>query len=82
VQSCLVARESSTSGQASAYLALGSESSAERTRLRNTLTLCLAPDSDKSPPELGTIGGAWVLIGLGLGLEGASERPAAQDALG
>ncbi|MGA1758634.1 MAG: hypothetical protein ACO391_12875 [Pseudomonadales bacterium] len=82
MQSWLVARESSTSGQASAYLALGSESSAERTRLRNTPTLCSATDSDKSRPELGTIGGAWVLIGLGLGLEDASERPAALDALG
>ena len=82
MQSWLVAREPSTSGQASAYLALGSESSAERTRLRNTPTLCSATDSDKSRPELGTIGGAWVLIGLGLGLEDASERPAALDALG
>ena len=82
MQSWLVARESSTSGRASAYLALGSESSAERTRLRNTPTLCLAAYSDKMRPELGTIGVAWVLIALGLGLEEASERPAALEALG
>ena len=46
------------------------------------MMLSLAPDSDNSRPELGTIGGAWVLIGLGLGLEGASEMSAALDALG
>ena len=45
------------------------------------MMLSLAPDSDNSRPELGTIGGAWVLIGLGLGFEGASERPAALDGL-
>ena len=46
------------------------------------MMLSLAPDSDNSRPELGTLGGAWVLIGLGLGLEDASKRPAALDALG
>lgn len=46
------------------------------------MMLSLAPDLGNSRPELDTLDGAWVLIGLGLGLEDASERPAALDALG